>query len=474
MCDIRPIQGNTLCTVAVFLLTVAALALHIVAAFWDPFLHFWDECFHALVAKNLIKQPFTPILHGSADLPISEVWSSAHIWLHKPPFFLWLMALSIKLFGVTFWSIRIPSAIALAVMVPMTFRMGSLVFNRSTGLIAAALTTCSFYLLELGTGNLNTDHNDAIFFTMIAASWWSWLELVNRPQMKWAILSGSFAVCAFLTKWYFGLAVFGPWFIQILLDKGIGWKYFAAGLVICITLGGAWLLYIWVRFPELAAYEWAFKSTHFSIPIDGHRGDGWFHFEVINEYLFPFKWWTIIPSVLLAAFWARLRIQAVWIIGTVAFVLVFFTVAETKMISYTMMLVPIYLISSAAVLNKIFNRIPSMARPISAVLATAAICIAMFDIPRLKSRHTEGDHHFGKYRKEQIDMMQKMKSAALEIKPNEKAVIFGMMGPYNTSFMYFHGHEAFANPVKEAGINELIGSGYTIYYWGNRGLEPYP
>ena len=77
---------------------------------FDPFLHAWDERYHALVAKNLMANPFVPLLYKRPLLPYDyHNWSNNHVWLHKQPLSLWLMSFSLNLFGNTEGAVRIPS-----------------------------------------------------------------------------------------------------------------------------------------------------------------------------------------------------------------------------------------------------------------------------------------------------------------------------------------------------------------------------
>src|SRR6185295_14523546 len=99
-------------TVSLTLLLLGAFALRLFLILRDPFLHDWDEHFHALVAKNMIAHPFMPMLLANPVFPYNyKDWTSNHIWLHKQPLFLWQMALSMKLFGVNLFALRLPSAL---------------------------------------------------------------------------------------------------------------------------------------------------------------------------------------------------------------------------------------------------------------------------------------------------------------------------------------------------------------------------
>src|ERR1041385_4766087 len=77
--------------ISIALLLCSAIFLFIVACLLDPFLNPWDERFHALVAKNLMNHPLMPTLYDDTILNMDyyDNWAHYHIWLHKPPLFLW-------------------------------------------------------------------------------------------------------------------------------------------------------------------------------------------------------------------------------------------------------------------------------------------------------------------------------------------------------------------------------------------------
>src|SRR5688572_2720311 len=59
------------------------------------FLFPWDERFHALVAKNMLEHPFKPMLIKDPVMPFNyDNWLMNHVWLHKQPLTMWLIALS--------------------------------------------------------------------------------------------------------------------------------------------------------------------------------------------------------------------------------------------------------------------------------------------------------------------------------------------------------------------------------------------
>src|SRR5262245_17554130 len=93
-------------------------------------LTYWDESFHAIVARNLLKHPLKFTLYEDPWLhfPPSD-WGSSHIWLHKPPLALWQIASSYFLLGVNMFALRFPSALLSTGAAFLTYRIGVEIFH---------------------------------------------------------------------------------------------------------------------------------------------------------------------------------------------------------------------------------------------------------------------------------------------------------------------------------------------------------
>ncbi|WP_420459623.1 ArnT family glycosyltransferase [Neolewinella sp.] len=158
-------------TPALTLLIVSSFLLHLTMAAADPFLHPWDERFHALVAKHMMAEPFRPMLRLDPILPYDlEAWCCNHIWVHKQPLFLWQMVLSMKVFGVSEVAVRLPSAVMGALGTLLVYGIGRYWSkSREVGFTAALLFGFSRYHLELTAGRYNLDHNDVAFAFYVTA-----------------------------------------------------------------------------------------------------------------------------------------------------------------------------------------------------------------------------------------------------------------------------------------------------------------
>ncbi len=275
----------------------------------DPFLHDWDERFHALVAKNMIQEPFKPMLRTNPLFPYDYTeWCCNHVWLHKQPLFLWQMALSMGVFGVDSWSLRLPSVLMGALMLWPVFRMGTLLWDKKTGFYAAFLSVFAGFQLELVSGFQGMDHNDQAFLFYVTLSLWTLMEYFgqgDRPW-RWAIATGVFAGMAVLCKWLTGLLVFGVWGVDWLwrLRSDGRWlelrRMLAAFAAACAVFL-PWQLYIHRAFPKEAAYEQEFTNRHLFEVLERHGGDWTFYFRHFAEHYGSWMWLAALTG--LAALW---------------------------------------------------------------------------------------------------------------------------------------------------------------------------
>lgn len=166
-------------TWAVLLLFLGALSIHFFAGLLDPFLNLWDERIHALVAKHLVNDPLYPVLYADpvVDIPYDR-WDRFHIWLHKQPLFLWQIAISFKIFGYSELALRLPNIILSSILTLLAYRVGKLLISSRMGYYTAFLTSTSFYIIQLVSGQEGMDHNDMSFTFYVSASIWAWVEYV--------------------------------------------------------------------------------------------------------------------------------------------------------------------------------------------------------------------------------------------------------------------------------------------------------
>lgn len=353
---------------ALLLLCAGAFALRYLAASVDPFLHDWDERFHALVARNMMTNPFVPMLRVNPVLPYDyKAWYGNHIWLHKQPLFLWQMALSMKVFGVNEMALRLPSIVMGTIQAIFIFRIGKIIWNERTGFYAALFSAMLGYNIQLIAGVASLDQNDAAFTFYITASIWAFCEYWVKKNSNWILWIGIFAGCAVLNKWLAGLLVYAIWIIALILNK----NYYSLKkqnlneIVKLITAIGItsfiflpWQIYITELFPKEAAFEFSYNFEHIKNALGGHSG-GWdFYIGRLARqygplsYLFiPFGFFILIRKSTLK------EIVVAFLLVSIMVVTFFSFFVETKMLAFTFIICSIVAILFGAVICFVTEKI---------------------------------------------------------------------------------------------------------------------
>lgn len=268
----------------------------------DPFLHEWDEHFHALVAKNMMSDPFKPMLFAH-PIVVHDMhdWSYSHIWLHKQPLFLWQMAISMKIFGINEFAMRLPSALMSAVTVWLTYDIARIWTKDDKIAFVAGLLSCfSYYALELASGKLSLDHNDSAFIFYMTLSFWCFIKYTTSPSsLKWAVFTGVAVGCAILNKWLTGYLVFGGWGLYLLMSYGnqIRLRHFGhlvVAFLVSLIVFLPWQIYISTIFPIESAIGYNYNMEHMLKDL-GHKGSWMYHFGFFGEAYH----WILLPFLCL-------------------------------------------------------------------------------------------------------------------------------------------------------------------------------
>lgn len=382
-------------TPAIAVLFAGALLLRLMMAHIDPFFYPWDEQYHALVAKNMLQHPFTPTLIDHPVLPYDYTfWSENHIWVHKQPLFLWQMALSYKIFGVTAFAAKLPSALMSALIVIFIYRMGKITVSERIGYLAAFLFTFSYTQLNLVTGSLSTDHNDMAFMFYVTASIWALVEYLQKPNYKWVVLIGALAGMAVLNKWLTGLLVFSGWGVYLLAGKKrfslAHYKHLLLATGVCLVVFIPWQLYILYHFPVESRHEFSYNTSHLFTPVEGHDGTVWFHFE---QLAFIYGWlapWILLPALLV--FYFRAKPVFKWmLVFYVLLVYTFFSFAATKMQLFCNVVAPLVFIFLACFLNEVVQLLSVYREKIYRIVLPLALMVVgcfTIDFKALEKEHT--------------------------------------------------------------------------------------
>ncbi|WP_083926110.1 ArnT family glycosyltransferase [Neolewinella persica] len=337
------------------ILLLAAVILVYMSA--DSGLHDWDERYHALVSKNIGQNWWKPILFSDPVLVADpHNWSLGHVWLHKQPFALWCMALSLKLFGASAYAVRLPSLIFTLLAVFCTYRIGCLLFSKRVALVAAFFHGSNGLVMEIASGRISTDHVDAIFIALVECSILFGLIYQKSKQGHFLLFTGIFCGLAILTKWLTGLLVL-PVIGYFLLHNNeplVGVvKKVSFAFIVALLVFMPWQLFISTHYPEVSSIEYAYNRLHLTKAIEGHEGPVWYYMDslrmVLGETL-------LLVFILIGVRYyeqrsAKLGILFVWILIP----LLFFSFAATKMKGYMLIAYPALFILMGLALEELFQ-----------------------------------------------------------------------------------------------------------------------
>ncbi|WP_063004121.1 glycosyltransferase family 39 protein [Nocardia salmonicida] len=194
----------------------------------------WANDFYA-AAIQAGSQSWEAFFFGSSDAANS-------ITVDKPPASLWVMELSVRLFGLNSWSMLVPQVLLGVASVAMLWATVRRSFGPAAGLIAGtALAVTPVAVLMFRFNNPDA----LLVFLMIGAAW-AMTRAIADGRWRWLLLTGGLIGFGFLAKQLQVLLVVPPLALTYLiagppkLGKRIA-QLFAAGAAMVVAAGW-WLL----------------------------------------------------------------------------------------------------------------------------------------------------------------------------------------------------------------------------------------
>ncbi len=200
-------------------------------------------------------------------------------FLGKPPMFIWLSAISFKLFGVNEFAARLPSLFCSLLNLFLIWKLARFATDSIRAGIAALVLITSAAFLVL-SGAVLADPVMNLSITLILCSFWIGWHSENKAQAKcWQYLFYVGCGVALLAK---GLAAIvlaaGPIFLWCLFKKQLlnFWHRFpwVKGTLLTLVIALPWYLIAEAENPGLI--EYMFIGEHFSRYLDsGWQGDAY-------------------------------------------------------------------------------------------------------------------------------------------------------------------------------------------------------
>ena len=157
----------------------------------------WANAFYSAAAQAG-SQDGTAWFFGSSDAANS-------ITVDKPPASLWIMGLSVRIFGLNSWSILVPEAlmgVATAWLLYLGVRRaaepatGNAQLAHRAGLLAALVLA----LTPVATLMFRFNNPDALLVLLMTAAGYATVRAVEEDRVRWLVLAGVFLGFGFLTK----------------------------------------------------------------------------------------------------------------------------------------------------------------------------------------------------------------------------------------------------------------------------------
>lgn len=328
----------------------AVLLVSFLFRFWlstDTYLHEFDERYHALVAKHLIDNPLKPTLYATPVEPYDHRdWINNHIWLSKPPIPLWLMAGSLKAFGINELAVRIPALVLATLSALLVFLMARRFCSEWYAVLASSLFAFHGLLTDLCTGRLSSDSVETCFLFFIT---WGMYFVFRKPLHGFKMTDYLFVGCltgfAFLSKWQPALIIPLVAFIAHFNIKMI-WKHLLGmtlSVIVAAIIGGAWLGYCSVQFP--IETDWLIHSLFLPMYDETVSPDGtWYSY--LTDFGNFFGYTTYILVVIFSVKMIRERTDKEQFITKLAMLiwivlpLIIFSFAEAKRGTYLFISAP--------------------------------------------------------------------------------------------------------------------------------------
>jgi 4-amino-4-deoxy-L-arabinose transferase-like glycosyltransferase len=284
-----------------------------------------DEPVYAQTAKEMI---------SAGDMISPRIYGD--FWYDKPPMYYWLVAASFKIFGQSEFAARFPSAVFAVGGALLLYFAGGTLLGRRAGLIAALVLTTSIEYFYLGKAAV-TDMTLTFF---LSASLMAFLH--ERYYLAYAS-----AALAVVTKGPVGILFPGAVIvIYLVVTRNFArlkkMKIFT-GLAVfsCLALPWYAAMYYYHGMEFVETFLGFHNIIRFTQPEHPGRVFWYYYIPVLAVGFFP--WISFLAQAVMASFKEsdnKKKQVLIFLVVWLAFIFAFFTVCQTKLVSYILPMYP--------------------------------------------------------------------------------------------------------------------------------------
>jgi 4-amino-4-deoxy-L-arabinose transferase-like glycosyltransferase len=282
----------------------------------------WDEVNFAECAREMI------VSHDYFNVTINY-----EAFWEKPPLFIWMQALSMRIFGINEFAARFPNVLAAVFTLLTLHRFGKEFFGEKFGIAWSALYACSILpFLYFNSGIIDPWFNFFIFFGII-----QFYKGSTQNQTRNFLLSGLFIGLAILTKGPVGLLLIGGAFaVYFVLNR---FKDFPSlikltwFLLTTLFIGSLWFMLLMATGHQEIIQEFiTYQVRLFQTQDAGHGGPLYYHWIILLFGVFPASFFLI--GYLLNKDIKRTNLDII-MHAMLWFTLILFSIVKTKIVHYS-------------------------------------------------------------------------------------------------------------------------------------------
>lgn len=167
---------------------VGLLAVTAALYLWNLAESGWANAFYSAAAQAG-SQSWKAFLYAASD-------AAASITVDKPPVSIWVMALSVRIFGLSSWSILVPQALMGVATVGVLYGAVRRRHSPATALLAGA----TLALTPVAALMFRFNNPDALLVLLLTLAAAAVMRAVEDGRTRWMLAAGALVGAAFLTK----------------------------------------------------------------------------------------------------------------------------------------------------------------------------------------------------------------------------------------------------------------------------------
>ncbi len=288
----------------------------------------WDEINFAEAAREMIITGD----YFKVQIDYKQFWE-------KPPLFIWMQVLSMKIFGINEFAARFPNAIAGIVTLLCLFRIGKRLFSVQFGLLWTIIYAGTFLtFLYFKSGIIDPWFN---LFIFLSVYYFSYLTQAGfEKRLRVTFLSGLFLGLAVLTKGPAAILIVCLCLIVYYISTGFR-KVASIKEMLIIAATTAVVCFAWFGVELMQNGPWflqefvVYQIRLFQTEDAGHGGPFFYHWVVLLIGCFPASLFAVKAFFMRGSTLAHHKNFYKWMAILFWVVLILFSIVKTKIVHYS-------------------------------------------------------------------------------------------------------------------------------------------